>query len=595
MAVVVDSDTFAPICWVKNPFHPVVDFQCSSCGQLPIACKEADYALTYVTCEFGCGATYCCTQCRDTAVQQNHEMLCVGPYDELHPIYKLKVLALESGPQNFSTIHLAAMLVCCFDYNKVRVDESCLDLRKEAFAGTYELLVQILTLKQRPDVPTSHQWQCILRTVAQMKIEGTTKSKFALECERLTTVDEWLPGSYLLDASCEEATLVELMDEPAHFFPATEWTALYDKKFNHSCIPTHCIRSLDNGVADMQLQCISDDNKHDCTCITTISMIDNSKNLTMRIEEMDQKGQSMCRCFRCAFERYPSDNLHTIPTLQTILDLAILQARYDDAMDAIEGLVRLEPTNATWLFTRARVAGWQHDFGRRERLLQTAVLVCLNDKLICNAHKEVHAYYRKESTELASTSSQAAVWGTVEGLEGCVFVGERILDPEECVHIVHVAEKYQQEQPSASWTTSRHYAVPTTDIPICQIPEILAWFNVQLETTIFPAMEKHFNVQGRLRIFDAFLVKYDADAGQKRLPLHNDQSDYSLTIAMNSIAEYGDGGTYFVDTNETYQTDIGGILSFRGDLLHAGKRITRGTRYVIVCFIYQEATPGFSL
>jgi hypothetical protein len=111
-------------------------------------------------------------------------------------------------------------------------------------------------------------------------------------------------------------------------------------------------------------------------------MIDNLKDLTMRTEERDGKGQSTCCCVRCAFERYPTDDLHTTTTLQAILDLAILQTRYDDAMEAIEGLVRLEPKNATWLFTRARIAGWQHDFLRREQLLQTAALVCLNDKVI---------------------------------------------------------------------------------------------------------------------------------------------------------------------------------------------------------------------
>jgi hypothetical protein len=30
-------------------------------------------------------------------------------------------------------------------------------------------------------------------------------------------------------------------------------------------------------------------------------------------------------------------------------------------------------------------------------------------------------------------------------------------------------------------------------------------------------MEKHFDVQGRLRIFDAFLAKYDADVGTESL------------------------------------------------------------------------------
>ena len=74
----------------------------------------------------------------------------------------------------------------------------------------------------------------------------------------------------------------------------------------------------------------------------------------------------------------------------------------------------------------------------------------------------------------------------------------------------------------------------------------------------------------------------------KRLPLHNDQSEYSLTVAMNPMDEYAGGGTYFCDTNESIKTEVGGVISFEGDLLHAGTMITKGTRYIIVCFIYEE-------
>ena len=54
---------------------------------------------------------------------------------------------------------------------------------------------------------------------------------------------------------------------------------------------------------------------------------------------------------------------------------------------------------------------------------------------------------------------------------------------------------------------------------------------------------------------------------------------------MNPLVEYEGGGTYFSDTSETYKTDVGGVISFRGDLVHAGKAISKGVRYIIVCFI----------
>ena len=173
-----------------------------------------------------------------------------------------------------------------------------------------------------------------------------------------------------------------------------------------------------------------------------------------------------------------------------------------------------------------------------------------------------------------------------------MFIGENILNANECKQMVEMAETYHDKlSGDKNWTTSRHYAVPTTDIPVYQIPELLSWFNEQLKYKIFPAMEVNFDIDSscsRLRIFDAFLVKYDASTGQKRLPLHNDQSEFSLTIAMNPLNEYEGGGTYFCETNETFKTEAGGVISFHGDLLHAGITITKGKRYIIVCFIYKE-------
>ena len=48
-----------------------------------------------------------------------------------------------------------------------------------------------------------------------------------------------------------------------------------------------------------------------------------------------------------------------------------------------------------------------------------------------------------------------------------------------------------------------------------------------------------------IKVHDAFIVKYDATHGQRFLPLHTDEGDWSLTLALNDESEYDGGGTLF--------------------------------------------------
>jgi hypothetical protein len=48
-------------------------------------------------CSLGCGATYCSEACRERHFEMGHRYLCVGPYDEDHPLYKYTLICLESG------------------------------------------------------------------------------------------------------------------------------------------------------------------------------------------------------------------------------------------------------------------------------------------------------------------------------------------------------------------------------------------------------------------------------------------------------------------------------------------------------------------
>ena len=70
--------------------------------------------------------------------------------------------------------------------------------------------------------------------------------------------------------------------------------------------------------------------------------------------------------------------------------------------------------------------------------------------------------------------------------------------------------------------------------------------------------------------------------------MHGFASQFSLTIAMNSLDEYEGGGTFFAQTGEAVNADAGGVISFDGSLLHSGHPITQGTRYILVAFLYSH-------
>ncbi len=162
-----------------------------------------------------------------------------------------------------------------------------------------------------------------------------------------------------------------------------------------------------------------------------------------------------------------------------------------------------------------------------------------------------------------------------------------LLTADDCARAVAAAEEAAARR--GGWTTARHYAVPTTDIPLHEVPGLLAWFNDSLESSIAPllaaAYPSDLHSPNQVRIHDAFLVRYTADA-QRYLPVHSDESQFSLTIALNPRSEYEGGGTYFEDSKSVICPDVGHIVAFRGDTRHGGEPITHGTRYIMAVFCY---------
>lgn len=90
-----------------------------------------------------------------------------------------------------------------------------------------------------------------------------------------------------------------------------------------------------------------------------------------------------------------------------------------------------------------------------------------------------------------------------------------------------------------------------------------------------------------LRVHDAFVVRYDS-AAQRSLPLHTDQGDLSLTIALNHSDAFDGGGTWFERLGRAIRpAEAGHVVVFPGgETVHGGQEITRGVRYILAVFLY---------
>lgn len=154
-----------------------------------------------------------------------------------------------------------------------------------------------------------------------------------------------------------------------------------------------------------------------------------------------------------------------------------------------------------------------------------------------------------------------------------------------------MAERAAAER--GGWSTDRHAAVPTTDLPVHAVPGLPALFNAWLGRSVAPLLAAAFPRElpetGLLRVHDAFVVRYDAEGGQRALPPHTDESEMSVTVALNPLADYDGGGTHFERGRHTARVEQGHIAAFLGgELWHSASPVSRGRRYIIAAFLYRH-------
>jgi len=168
--------------------------------------------------------------------------------------------------------------------------------------------------------------------------------------------------------------------------------------------------------------------------------------------------------------------------------------------------------------------------------------------------------------------------------------------------------------PANGWTTERHAAYATTDLPCSSVPAVDAWVRASLRRKVLPQLARRHgwlpssgsNDAGagsiiaecgadeslresdgsRLAFRDLFFVRYSAmPGGQPGLALHRDGSVISFNILLNCPSTFDGGGTYIEADDCTYQIGQGDVFVHSGKLRHGGHPITRGERYVLVGFV----------
>ena len=160
-----------------------------------------------------------------------------------------------------------------------------------------------------------------------------------------------------------------------------------------------------------------------------------------------------------------------------------------------------------------------------------------------------------------------------------------MLEKATCQKLIQIATS------NGKFTTGRHYAVPTNDIPVHEVPKLLDWFYPWMEQELDPLIKAQFRVTDhqhqRFYVHDAFFVRYIGDKETNHLPPHFDECSHSLLICLND--DFQGGGTYFHSYNTVLSPKVGEVITFKGDSLkHGGDAVTSGTRYILAVFLYLD-------
>lgn len=355
-----------------------------------------------------------------------------------------------------------------------------------------------------------------------------------------------------------------------------------DTVLTQSCLPTACLD-------------LSEDEKSENLVCRMISLYELQHNEEYTISTSPPPAN--CSCFKCTYEKDQSEQVATqseewILMAQRLAHVYfqqgnLRQARvlYRQCHDYYSSNQKQEKAADMW-HSMAAVSLTESKFLEAQRHWKEGCRYQSVHSGIALQLEKIHAYKYLEPY-VCDCNKKLPPYRSYGGTKR-LFVCPEMIPSNTCQQLIAWAKEYAS---SSGWTTSRHYAVPTTDIPIHRVPNLLTWFVTWIRNDVMPLLQEQFKAGQQFYVHDAFLVRYSASSSSTFLPLHYDESTHSLVLALND--DFEGGGTYFYDMNETITPNCGSLVSFRGNqLLHGGNVVTKGERFILAVFLYLDEGQG---
>lgn len=192
----------------------------------------------------------------------------------------------------------------------------------------------------------------------------------------------------------------------------------------------------------------------------------------------------------------------------------------------------------------------------------------------------------------------------------CIAIVPGFADGAMCEELIRLCEDHQfsAEERGSVYTQS------TVDIEIDSAPLIRKWLIDRGLITVVSRCMMATHGSSPIAFDDVFVVKYDATgdspSSKRGLELHSDAGDVSFMLALSPPEKYCGGGTYFdiitladdfvnhgLVRDNTICLRRGELLLFDAVLMHSGRAISAGTRYLLVGFCFTKDsktafTPG---
>ena len=176
-----------------------------------------------------------------------------------------------------------------------------------------------------------------------------------------------------------------------------------------------------------------------------------------------------------------------------------------------------------------------------------------------------------------------------------------VISRDECDRLVKEARESIRDglkEPKYDMETTQPRNSQLGEARVSTLPMAQAWLESIMHNTLFPLLESRFGCKAEdLTLHDALIIGYGYfGTPTQAQPLHRDSSILSLNIALSPFHDYEGGGTYFQGLShdngqETIRNPQGHVMCHAGGVMHAGRSIDRGQRWVLVLFLLSSAQP----